>query len=149
MYHMFKEFKDFAVKGNVIELGIAVVFGAAFGKIISSFVSDLLMPIISIVIGNTDYSNLYVILSGPSGPFATLAEAQKAGAITLNYGNFLGIIFNFMMVALALFVFVKFINKLKREKAAEAPKTKECNFCFTEIPLGALRCPHCTSELKN
>ena len=145
---MFKEFKEFAVKGNVVELGIAVVFGAAFEKIISSFVSDLLMPLISVVIGNTDYTNLYLILAGPTGPFATLMEAQKAGAITLNYGKFFGIIFNFMMIALALFFFVKFINKMKREKAVEAPKTKECNFCFSEIPLAALRCPHCTSELK-
>lgn len=146
---MFKEFKEFAMRGNVIDMAVGVIFGAAFGKIVSSAVSDIVMPSIGLVTGKVDFKNMYVILTGPEGPYPTLDAAQAAGATTLNYGLFLGAVFDFLIIALCLFLFIKMINRLRKQQEEEAPKNKECVFCFTEIPIQAKRCPHCTSELDN
>ena len=145
---MFKEFKEFAMKGNVIDLAIGVVIGGAFGKIVASFVSDMLMPLMGVVLGRVDFNNLYVVLAGPKGPFVSLAEAQQAGALTLNYGRFISSSVDFVVIAFAIFLCVRMINQMRREEAEAAPATKECSFCFTEIPIKAVKCPNCTADLK-
>jgi len=142
---MLKEFRDFAAKGNVIDLAVGVIIGAAFGKIVSSFVADVLMPPIGLVVGKVDFSNLFLNLS--SKPVETLAEAKKAGIPTLNYGVFLNTTIDFLIVAFAIFLLVKQVNKLKRAPAPPDPTAKDCPQCFTSIPLKATRCPHCTSTL--
>ncbi len=144
---MLKEFKEFAVKGNVMDMAVGIIIGAAFGKIVSSFVSDLLMPPIGLLLGKMDFSNLFVNLSGK--PFATLAEAKAAGAPTLNYGLFFNTVLDFLIVAFAVFLVVRQINKLKREPAPAPaePTTKDCPFCASAIPIKAVRCPQCTSQL--
>jgi len=145
---MFKEFKDFAMRGNVIDLAVGVVIGSAFGKIVSSFVDDILMPPIGMIMGNVDFSNLFLSLSG--GDYATLAQAQEAGAVTINYGLFLNSVIDFVIVAFAIFLMIRQINKLnkKDEEPAAEPTTKSCPFCMSEIAIKATRCPACTSELK-
>jgi large conductance mechanosensitive channel len=143
---MLKEFKEFAMKGNVMDLAIGIIIGGAFGKIVSSFVADVIMPPIGLLLGKIDFSSLFINLSGKT--FATLAEAKKAGAPTLNYGLFINTIIDFVIVAFVVFLLVKQINRLKKEAPpAPAPPTKECPFCFTSIPEKAVRCPHCTSQL--
>lgn len=144
---MLKEFKDFAVRGNVIDLAVGVVIGGAFGKIVSSLVNDIVMPPIGLLLGKVDFSNLFINLSGT--PYASLTEAKAAGAPTVNYGAFLSTIVDFVIVALAVFLLVHQINRLrpKAEKAPAPPETKECPYCFTDIPVKATRCPNCTSEL--
>ncbi len=145
---MFKEFKEFAMRGNVVDLAIGIIIGGAFGKIVSSFVSDLLMPPIGLLIGKVDFANLFIVLSGKD--YATLQEAKAAGAATINYGIFLNTILDFILVAFAVFLLVKQINRMKREAPAAPPppSTKECPFCFSNISLKAVRCPQCTSELN-
>jgi large conductance mechanosensitive channel len=142
---MLKEFKEFAVKGNVIDMAVGIIIGAAFGKIVTSFVNDILMPPIGRAIGKMDFTNLFINLSGQD--YATLAEAKKAGAATINYGLFLNTMIDFLIVAFALFLLIRQINRLKREEPAAAPTVKECSYCFSSIPVKAVRCPHCTSEL--
>jgi large conductance mechanosensitive channel len=145
---MLKEFKEFAMKGNMVDMAIGIIIGAAFGKIVSSLVSDVLMPPLGKMMGNVDFSNLFLDLSG--GNFPTLAAAKAAGAATVNYGLFLNTVIDFAIIAVALFLIVKAMNRLKRKEAAAAPppsSTKECSFCFSSIPLKASRCPHCTSAL--
>ncbi len=142
---MLKEFKKFAMRGNVIDLAVGVIIGGAFGKIISSFVADVIMPLIGLLLGKVNFSNLYVNL-GPE-KYATLAAAQEAGAPTLNYGLFLNAVIDFLIVAFVIFLAVKGINKLQKPAPAAAPTTKKCPFCFTEIPIEASRCPNCTSQL--
>jgi len=143
---MWKEFRDFAIRGNVIDLAIGIVIGAAFGKIVTSFVSDVLMPPLGLLLGRVDFSNLFINLS--SQHYQTLAEAKQAGAATLNYGLFINTIIDFVIVAFAIFLLIQQINRLTRqEKAAEAPTTKPCPYCATQIPLPATRCPNCTSSL--
>ena len=144
---MLKEFKEFAVKGNVIDMAVGVVIGGAFGKIVSSFVSDVLMPPIGLLLGKVDFSNLFINLSGKS--VETLAEAKKAGIPTLNYGVFLNTTIDFLIVAFAIFLVVKQINRLKREPAPAPaePTTKDCPQCCTAVPIKAVRCPHCTSTI--
>lgn len=144
---MWNEFKEFIKRGNVMDLAVAVVIGAAFGKIVTSLVEDIIMPPIGLLLGKVDFTNLFITLSGDS--YATLADAKKAGAATLNYGVFLNTVINFLIVALAVFLLVKQVNRLKREAPAEAaaPEVKECRYCLSSIPLKATRCPHCTSEL--
>lgn len=149
---MFKEFKEFAMRGNVVDMAVGIVIGAAFGKIISSVVADILMPPIGLVLGGVDFSNLYVVLkegSKAAAPYAALADAQAAGAVTLNYGVFINQLVSFTIVAFALFMVVKAMNKLKREEPAPAaePTTKDCAECAMSIPLAAKRCPHCTSAV--
>lgn len=145
---MLKEFKEFAIKGNVLDLAVAVILGAAFGKIVSSFVGDVLMPPIGLALGNMSFADLFVDLSGKG--FATLAEAKKAGAPTLNYGAFLQSIIDFVLVAFPVFLLVRAANNMKKkeEAAPAAPSTKECPQCISTIPIKATRCAHCTSELK-
>jgi large conductance mechanosensitive channel len=143
---MFKEFKEFALRGNVIDLAIALVIGAAFGKIITSFVSDILMPPIGLLLGDVDFSNLYINLSGTH--YDTLKAAKEAGAATINYGLFLGTVIDFLIVAFAIFLVIRQINRMKRKQVEEAPSATECAFCLSPIPIKATRCPHCTSELK-
>jgi large conductance mechanosensitive channel len=144
---MFKEFRAFIMRGNVLDLAIAVVIGAAFGAVVKSLVDDVVMPPIGLAVGNVDFANLYVLLQegakGP-GPYASLAEAKAAGAVTLNYGIFLNTLFAFLVVAAAIFMIVKAVNRMSR---APAPNTKECPFCRNAIPLMATRCGHCTSQV--
>lgn len=141
---MLKEFKQFAMKGNVVDLAVGIIIGAAFGKIVTSFVSDILMPPIGRILGKVDFSNLFIDLSGNN--FTTLAEAKKAGAATINYGLFLSTIIDFLVVAFAVFLLVRQINRMKKQEEAAA-STKDCSFCLSKIPIGASRCPHCTSML--
>ena len=144
---MLKEFKEFALKGNAVDLAIGVIIGAAFGAIVTSLVSDLMMPPIGKALGGVDFSNLFVVLG--DGTYASLADAQKAGAATVNYGVFLNKLINFLIVAFVLFMVVKAMNRMKREAPAPAPAPteKECPQCATSIPIKAKRCPHCTSNL--
>ena len=142
---MFKEFKEFALKGNVMDLAIGVIIGAAFGKIVTSLVNDVLMPPIGLLVGKVDFSNLFIDLSGQH--HASLAEAKAAGAATVNIGLFINNIIDFVLVAFAIFVVVRQINRLKSKPLPAAPNTKECPFCFSPIALKASRCPACTSQL--
>jgi large conductance mechanosensitive channel len=142
---MFKEFKAFIMRGNVLDLAVAVVIGAAFGRIVSSFVADIVMPPIGVVTGKVDFSNLFIDLSGTSHP--TLAAAKAAGAATINYGLFLNTVVDFLIVALVIFFVVQQANKFKAKPAPAAVTTKDCPFCATPIPLAAKRCPNCTSQL--
>ena len=143
---MLKEFREFAMRGNVLDLAIGVIIGGAFGKIVTSFVKDIIMPPIGLLLGNVDFANLFINLSG--GKYATLADAQAAGAVTLNYGAFLNTIVDFIIVAFVIFLLVRQVNKLQKPAAAAPATSKECPFCISAIPLKAIRCPHCTSQLK-
>jgi len=148
---MFKEFKEFAMKGNVLDMAIGIVIGGAFGTIVKSLVSDVIMPPIGLLLGGVDFSNLFAIVKqgDPAGPYAALADAQAAGAVTVNYGVFFNNVISFLIVALAVFALVKSINAMRREEEAPPaePTTKDCPFCATEIAIKATRCPNCTSEL--
>jgi large conductance mechanosensitive channel len=143
---MFKEFKEFAMRGNVLDLAVGIVIGAAFGKIVTSFVNDVLMPPIGLLIHGIDFKELFINLSGVS--YKTLAEAKAAGAPTLNYGLFVNSIFEFIIVAFAIFLVVRTANRLRTQPLPPSPTTQECPFCHMSIPIAATRCPHCTSELK-
>jgi large conductance mechanosensitive channel len=143
---MWKEFKEFAVKGNAIDLAVAVIIGAAFGKIVTSVVEDLLMPPIGRIAGNLDFSNLYIPLSDKITSGLSLADAKKLGPV-FAYGNFITITINFVVVAFCIFLVVKAINKLKRPSPAAEPVVKDCPACTMSIPIKATRCPHCTTEL--
>jgi large conductance mechanosensitive channel len=149
---MMKEFREFAVKGNVVDMAVGIIIGAAFGTIVKSLVADVIMPPIGLLLGNVDFANLFIVLKqgAMAGPYATLADAQTAGAVTLNYGMFLNTIISFLIVAFAIFILVKNINRLKREKEAAPPppSTKECPHCFSAIHVKAVRCPNCTSTLQ-
>jgi large conductance mechanosensitive channel len=142
---VFKEFKEFATRGNIVDLAVGIAIGAAFGKIVSSLVNDILMPPIGLVVRHVDFKELFVNLSPIS--YRTLAEAKAAGAPTINYGMFLNTILEFLIVAFAIFLFIRTLNRLHANPPA-APVTRECPFCLTAIPLGAVRCPHCTSDLR-
>ena len=144
---MWKEFKQFAARGNVVDLAVGVIIGAAFGKVVSSLVSDVVMPPIGLIIGRVDFRNLYVSLNGQA--YASLAEAQKAGAPTINYGVFLNTIVEFLIVAFVVFLMVRQINRLKTPEPTPATEdSRDCPFCVSRIPAKATRCPHCTSELR-
>lgn len=142
---MLKEFKEFVMRGNVMDMAVGIIIGAAFGKIITSFVSDVLMPPIGLLLGKVDFSNLFINLS--STHYDTLKAAKEAGAATINYGVFLGVVVDFIIVAFAIFMVIRQINRMKRSADDVAPATKECAFCVSSIPVKAVRCPHCTSEL--
>ncbi len=144
---MLKDFRDFVMRGNVLDLAVAVVIGAAFGKIVSSLVNDIIMPPVGLLLGNVDFSSLYLNLSGTT--FASLADAQAAGAPTLNYGAFINNVVDFLLVALVIFLIVRVAKQLQRTKVQEipAPSTKECPYCLSPIALKATRCAHCTSQL--
>ncbi|HJQ84284.1 MAG TPA: large conductance mechanosensitive channel protein MscL [Candidatus Binatia bacterium] len=145
---MLKEFREFALKGNALDLAIGVIIGAAFGTVVSSLVKDIIMPPIGLALGGVDFSNLFVVLG--SGDYPSLKAAQEAGAATLNYGVFLNAVINFLIVAVALFAVVNTVNRLRREEPAPPPppSSRPCPFCATDIPIRATRCPHCTSELR-
>ena len=142
---MFKEFKEFAIKGTMLDMAIGIIIGTAFGVIVKSLVQDILMPPIGLLLGKIDFGNLFISLSGQQ--FASLKAAQDAGAATINYGVFFNTVINFIIVAFVMFLLVRQINRMKREEPAAAPTTKECKFCLSTIPLKATRCPHCTSQL--
>jgi large conductance mechanosensitive channel len=148
---MFKEFKEFAMRGNVVDMAVGIIIGAAFGTIIKSLVSDVIMPPIGLLLGNVDFSNFFIVLKEGSiaGPFASLADAQKAGAVTINYGVFINTIISFIIIAFVVFLLIRFINKLKREAEAPPaePTTKECPHCLSTIPIKATRCAYCTAQL--
>jgi large conductance mechanosensitive channel len=142
---MIKEFKEFILRGSVVDLAVAVVIGAAFTAIVNSLVKDIFMPIIGYLLGGVDFTSMFIVLGG--GTYASLAAAQEAGAATINYGVFINAVITFLLVALILFFVVKGINKLQRQPVPAPPNTKECPYCLTTIPLKATRCPNCTSQL--
>jgi large conductance mechanosensitive channel len=146
---MLKEFREFALRGSVVDLAVGIIIGTAFGTIVNSLVNDILMPPIGLLLGKVDFSNLFVTLQAgdPAGPYATLADAQAAGAVSLNYGLFINTIISFLIVAIAIFFVIRAINRMQREEEAPTPKTKDCPFCRSSIALEATRCPYCTSEL--
>ncbi|KLU64244.1 large-conductance mechanosensitive channel [Desulfosporosinus acididurans] len=145
---MWKEFKEFSLKGNVIDLAIGVIIGGAFGKIVTSLVSDIIMPLLGILLGKVDFSNLFIVLG--SGHFKTIDEAKKAGVATINYGTFINNIIDFLIIAFSIFIVIKQVNRFTKKKDVEdePPKTKTCPYCITEINLKATRCPHCTAILN-
>lgn len=143
---MLKEFKEFAMRGSMVDLAVGIIIGAAFGKIVTSLVNDVIMPPIGLLLGKVDFSNLFVNLSGEE--FATLAEAKTAGAATINYGLFLNTVIDFLIVAFVIFIVIKQINRFKRQQEAPAaPATKDCPYCFTDIPVKATKCPNCTADI--
>jgi large conductance mechanosensitive channel len=149
---MFKEFKEFAIKGNVIDMAVGIIIGAAFGTIVNSLVQDVIMPPIGLLLGNVDFSNIFAVLKEGkvAGPYASVAAAKSAGAVTINFGVFVSTIISFILIAFAVFLLVRTINKLRRQEETlpPVPTTKECAYCFSKIPVKATRCPNCTSELK-
>ncbi|MFZ5979513.1 MAG: large conductance mechanosensitive channel protein MscL [Candidatus Zixiibacteriota bacterium] len=150
---MLKEFKEFAMRGNVVDMAVGIIVGAAFGTIVKSLVDDVIMPPIGLLLGNVDFSNLFIVLkhgAESAVSYATVADAKAAGSVTLNYGMFINTVISFLIVSFAVFMLVRSINKLKKKEAAPpaAPTTQECPFCFSTISIKATRCPNCTSELK-
>ena len=148
---MLKEFKEFALKGNMVDLAVGVVIGAAFGSVVTSLVNDVIMPPIGALLGGADFSKLFVVIreGATAAPYATLQAAIDTGAVTLNYGAFINALINFLIIAFSIFMVVKGMNKLRKEPAPADPTTKECPYCKSEIALAATRCPACTSELGN
>jgi large conductance mechanosensitive channel len=147
---MLKEFKEFAVNGNAVDMAVGIIIGAAFGSIVTSLVKDIIMPPITLLTGGLDFSNKFVVLRDApgGGVFTTAADAAKAGAVTWNYGVFVTLVVNFLIVAFSIFLLVRMLNKIKRPApGAAAPVSKECPFCTMTIPIKATRCPHCTSEM--
>lgn len=143
---MLKEFKDFAMKGNVLDLAVGVIIGGAFGKIVSSLVSDIIMPMIGLLVGNVDFTNLFIVLDGRK--FETLALAKDAGAATVNYGLFMNNVLDFLIIAFSIFIVIKQLNRFTKKKEQPAVvKSKACKYCYSEIHIDATRCPHCTAEL--
>jgi large conductance mechanosensitive channel len=149
---MLKEFKEFAMRGNVVDMAVGIIVGGAFGTIVKSLVSDVMMPPIGLLLGGVDFSDLFITLKQGTvpGPYATLAAAQAAGAVTVSYGMFFNAVISFLIVVAATFLLVRALNRLKRkeEAPAVAPSTKECPYCYSAIAVKATRCPHCTSELR-
>ena len=142
---MFKEFKEFIMRGNVLDLAVGIIIGAAFGKIITSLVGDILMPPLGLILGKVDFSSLFLNISGKS--YDSLAAAKAAGAPTINYGVFLNSVIDFLIVAFAIFLLIRMVNRWNKPAPAASPKTKDCPYCATAIPIAAKRCPNCTSEL--
>jgi large conductance mechanosensitive channel len=148
---MFKDFKAFVMRGNVVDMAVGIVIGAAFGTIVQSFVKDVIMPPIGLLLGNVDFTDFFVVLKSGEmpGPYPTLADAQAAGAVTLNWGVFITTIVTFLIIALAVFMMIRVITRMqkKEEEAPAAPTTKDCPHCYSAIPIKATRCPFCTSQL--
>jgi len=146
---MFKEFKEFAMRGNVVDMAVGIVIGGAFGTIVKSLVDDVLMPTIGLFLGGMDFSNFFIVLKQghTAAPYVSLAAAKAAGAVTISYGLFINSVISFLIVAFALFIVVKAMNQWKRKETPPEPKTKDCKYCFSAIPIKATRCPQCTSEL--
>jgi large conductance mechanosensitive channel len=144
---MLKEFKEFAMRGNVLDMAVGIIVGAAFGQIVNSFVQDVMMPPIGRLVGHADFSNLFLSLTGQH--YDTVAAAKAAGAATLNYGMFLNTIINFLIVAFAVFLLVRQVNRLMPKPAPAAPTTRDCPYCLSAVPMKATKCAHCTSELRS
>ena len=148
---MRKDFKAFITRGTVVDMAVGIIIGVAFSAIINSAVKDIIMPPIGLLLGNVDFTNLFAVLreGTVAGPYASLADAQKAGAVTINYGVFANTVISFLIVAFAVFLLIRSINRLKRQEEAppEEPTTKDCPYCLSPIPIKATRCPNCTSEL--
>ena len=146
---MLKEFRDFAMRGNVVDLAIGVIIGASFGAIVNSLVKDILMPPLGVLLGKVDFTNLFWILRAgtPGEPYATLADAQAAGAVTMNYGLFINAIVTFIIVAFAIFLLIRMLNRMQKPAPVADPITKECPYCYSTISVKAKRCPNCTSQL--
>jgi large conductance mechanosensitive channel len=148
---MLKEFKEFVLRGNVVDMAVGIIIGAAFGTIVASLVNDIIMPPIGLLLGGVDFANLFMLLKAgsPAGPYASLADAQAAGAVTINYGVFINAVISFLIVALVMFLLIRSINRLRREEEAPPaePTTKECPYCLSTIPIKATLCAFCTSEL--
>jgi large conductance mechanosensitive channel len=150
---MFKEFKEFAMRGNVLDMAVGIIIGGAFGTIVKSMVDDVLMPPVGLALGNVDFANLFIVLkdgAAAAAPYASLADAKAAGAVSINYGMFINNVVSFVIVAFCVFLLIRSMNRLKREEAAPpaAPTTRDCPFCLSAIPIKASRCPQCTSEVK-
>jgi large conductance mechanosensitive channel len=149
---MLKEFKEFAMKGNVIDMAVGIIIGAAFGTIVNSLVQDVIMPPIGLLLGNVDFANIFAVLKEGkvAGPYASVAAAKSAGAVTINFGVFINTVISFILIAFAVFLLVRTINRLRRQEEVPppAPATKDCIYCFSQIPIKATRCPQCTSDLK-
>ena len=150
---MLKEFKEFAVKGNVVDMAVGIIIGGAFGTIVNTMVSQVLMPPLGLLVGGVDFSNLYIVLkegAKVAAPYATLADAKAAGAVTINYGIFLNSVISFLIMAFAVFLLVKTINTFRRDEKplSPSPATKECPYCLSNVPIKATRCPACTSEIR-
>jgi large conductance mechanosensitive channel len=149
---MFKEFREFALKGNVVDMAVGIIIGAAFGTIVTSLVADIIMPPIGLILGKVDFSSLFIVLKEGkvTGPYDSIAAAKAAGAVTVNYGAFINTIVSFLIVAFAVFLLIRNINRLQRQKEAPppAPASKECPYCLSVIPIKATRCAHCTSDIK-
>ena len=147
---MVKEFKEFIMRGNVIDMAVGIIIGVAFGAVVSSLVKDIIMPPIGLLLGNVDFANLFAVIKEGKiapGPYQTLAQAQDGGAVTINYGLFINFVITFLIVAFVIFMMIRQINRMRRAPAA-APTTKECPYCLSTVPIKATRCGHCTSELK-
>jgi large conductance mechanosensitive channel len=146
---MWKEFREFALRGNVVDMAVGIIIGAAFGTIVKSLVDDVIMPPIGLLLGGVDFSNFFLLFKegSPAAPYASLADARAAGAVTVNYGVFLNAVISFLVVALVIFFLIRMMNRLRREEAPAQPTTKECPFCLSAIPLKATRCAYCTSDL--
>ena len=148
---MLKEFKEFTLRGNVIDMAVGIIIGAAFGTIVKSLVNDIIMPPIGLLLGDVDFASLFILLKSgsPAAPYVSLADAQAAGAVTINYGLFVNAVVSFLIVALVMFLLIRNMNRMKREEEATPaePTTKECPYCLTSIPIKASRCAHCTSQL--
>jgi large conductance mechanosensitive channel len=148
---MWKEFKEFALRGNVVDMAVGIIIGGAFGTIVSSLVKDVVMPPIGLLLGGRDFADLFILLreGSPGPPYASLADAQAAGAVTVNYGVFVNALISFLVVAMVIFFLIRAMNRLRREEEPPAePSTKDCPFCFSVIPIKATRCPQCTSQLE-
>ena len=151
---MLKEFKNFALRGNVLDMAVGIIIGASFSTIVNSLVNDILMPPFGWLLGGVDFENFYLTVKpgSPIGPYASLTDAQTAGAVTVNYGLFISAIISFLIVALAMFLLIRALNRLQKsnkdDQNGEAPTSKDCSYCFTSIPIQATRCPHCTSKLE-
>jgi large conductance mechanosensitive channel len=150
---MIKEFKEFAMRGNVLDMAVGLILGASFGSVVSSLVDDVIMPPIGLLLGDVDFSNLFIVLreGAVAGPYLSIAEAHLAGAVTLNYGLFINTIITFLIVAFAVFLLIRSVNIIQRteEEHPSEPTTKACPFCFMDIPIDAIRCPQCTSDLES
>ena len=150
---MLKEFKEFALRGNVVDMAVGIIIGAAFASIVTSLVNDVIMPPIGLLLGGVDFANFFILLKegAPAGPYAALADAQAAGAVTINYGAFINTVISFLIVAFVIFLLIRNINRMKREEEAPPaePTTKECPYCLSTIPINATRCPQCTSQLES
>lgn len=150
---MWSEFKKFAMRGNVVDMAVGIIIGAAFGSIVKSLVADVIMPPIGLILGNVDFSSLFVVLKegATAGPYLSLAEATKAGAVVIAYGAFINTVISFLIVAWCVFLLVKGMNRLqtKKEEAPAEPTTKECPYCLSQVPIKAVKCAFCTSDLKD